>query len=355
MSRFSKRASLLAFLTCILSVSFSQELAVEVIASGVKSSLRGLSVVSDNVVWVSGSGGTVGKSSNGGKTWKWITVPGFEKTEFRDIEAFDANVAIVLGIGEPAYILKTNDGGETWKVVYENKKKGMFLDAMDFATPRDGIVVGDPINGKAFIAKTSNSGNTWEELNDHENRVALDSGEAFFAASGTNVKLFENGQFFLVSGGLKSRMIGPKGTIHLPLLQGKESTGANSIDIFDAGVPIKPGKRMVIVGGDFSADTSREKNCVYSTDGGKTWKAPLIPPHGYRSGVEFIGEKNLLACGLNGVDHSEDGGKTWKLISKEGFHVVKIARVGRSIYLAGNKGKIGKISLVADDPIAEEK
>ncbi len=355
MSRFSKRASLLLFLTGILSVSFSQELAVEVIASGVKSSLRGLSVVSDNVVWVSGSGGTVGKSSNGGKTWKWITVPGFEKTEFRDIEAFDANVAIVLGIGEPAYILKTNDGGETWKVVYENKKKGMFLDAMDFATPRDGIVVGDPINGKAFIAKTSNSGNTWEELTEQQNHVALDSGEAFFAASGTNVKLFENGQFFLVSGGLKSRMIGPKGATQLPLLQGKESTGANSIDIFDAGVPIKPGKRMVIVGGDFSADTSREKNCVYSTDGGKTWKAPLIPPHGYRSSVEFIGEKNLLACGLNGVDHSEDGGKTWKLISKEGFHVVKIARVGRSIYLAGNKGKIGKISLVADDPIAEQK
>jgi photosystem II stability/assembly factor-like uncharacterized protein len=355
MSLFSKRTFIVVLLTCVFSVSFSQELAVEVIASGVKSSLRGLSVVNDNIVWVSGSGGTVGKSSNGGKTWKWITVPGFEKIEFRDIEAFDANVAIVLGIGEPAYILKTNDGGETWKVVYENRQKGMFLDAMDFATPRDGIVVGDPINGKAFIAKTNNSGNTWEELSVNDNRVTLDSGEAFFAASGSNVKLFENGQFFVVSGGLKSRLTGPKGTVPLDLLQGKESTGANAIDIFDAGIPVRPGKRMVIVGGDFANDSSREKNCVYSTDGGKTWKAPLIPPHGYRSSVEFIAEKDILACGLNGVDHSEDGGKTWKQISKEGFHVVKIARVGRSIYLAGNRGKIGKVSLVVDDPIAEEK
>ncbi|MET0466110.1 MAG: oxidoreductase [Chitinophagaceae bacterium] len=350
-----RQAFLLFLLTGVFTVSFSQDLSVELITSGVKSSLRGLSVVSDNVVWVSGSGGTVGKSSNGGKTWKWITVPGFEKTEFRDIEAFDANVAIVLGIGEPAYILKTNDGGDTWKVVYENRQKGMFLDAMDFATPRHGIVVGDPINGKAFIARTSNSGNTWEEMTASENRVSLDSGEAFFAASGSNVKLFENGQFFLVSGGLKSRLTAPKGTVPLDLLQGKESTGANAIDIFDAGVPMKPGKRMVIVGGDFSADSSTDKNCLYSTDGGKTWKAPLVPPNGYRSCVEFISEKSILACGLNGVDYSEDGGKTWKLISKEGFHVVKIARVGRSVFLAGNKGRIAKIALVQEEPISQQE
>ncbi|MCG2617031.1 oxidoreductase [Terrimonas sp. NA20] len=355
MSSFFTRAIALIISTGIFTTSFSQELAVEVIASGVKSSLRGLSVVNDNVIWVSGSGGTVGKSSNGGKTWKWITVPGFEKTEFRDIEAFDAKVAIVLGIGEPAYILKTNDGGETWKVVYENRQKGMFLDAMDFATPRHGIVVGDPINGKAFIARTSNSGNTWEEMSAAENRVALDSGEAFFAASGSNVKLFENGQFYLVSGGLKSRLTSPRGTTPLDLLQGTESTGANAIDIFDGGVPIKPGKRMVIVGGDFAADSSTKKNCLYSTDGGKTWKTPLIPPHGYRSGVEFISEKDILACGLNGVDYSEDGGKTWKLISKEGFHVVKIARVGRSIFFAGNKGRIAKISLVLEEPISQQQ
>ena len=71
----------------------AQSPSVEILTSGTKTSLRGLSVVNDNILWVSGSGGIVGKSSNGGKTWKWITVPGFEKTEFRDIEAFDANVA----------------------------------------------------------------------------------------------------------------------------------------------------------------------------------------------------------------------------------------------------------------------
>ena len=55
---------------------------VEMLTSGTHTSLRGLSVVNDNVVWVSGSNGTVGKTTNGGKNWKWYTVKGFEKKNF---------------------------------------------------------------------------------------------------------------------------------------------------------------------------------------------------------------------------------------------------------------------------------
>jgi hypothetical protein len=61
------------------------------------------------------------------------------------------------------------------------------------------------------------------------------------------------------------------------------------------------------------------------------------------SGVEFIVPKDLIACGLNGIDYSRDGGKNWTKIASQGFHVVKIARIGNSIYLAGNKGTVGKL------------
>ena len=252
--------SLLSFITCLLA---AQTLSIEVLTSGTKTSLRGLSVVTDNIVWVSGSNGTVGKSVNGGKNWKWMKVNGFEKTEFRDIEAFDANTAIIMGIAEPAYILKTNDGGESWRVVYENKTTGMFLDAMDFANNQQGIVIGDPVNGKIFIATTSNTGNTWQEIEEKQNRPVADSGEAFFAASGSNVRLFANNEYFIVSGGLRSRLITNSSTIDLPLIQGKESTGANAIDIYDNGMPKKPGQRMVVVGGDFNVDSSTKFGLVY--------------------------------------------------------------------------------------------
>lgn len=323
--------------------TFAQDPSIEIVSSGTKSSLRGLSVVNDNIIWVSGSNGTVGRSSNAGKNWKWMTVNGFEKSDFRDIEAFDGSTALIMAVGEPAYILKTIDGGENWKVVYENKTKGMFLDAMDFANNREGIVIGDPIDGKIFIAKTNDTGNNWEELDNDPERPSADKGEAFFAASGSNVKLFANDDYFMVSGGLRSRLFTNKRAIFIPLLQGKETTGANAIDVFDDGIPNKPGNRMIVVGGDFNADSLNHKNCFYTTNGGRTWLEPATPPHGYRSSVEYLSKKDVLSCGLNGVDYSNDGGKNWKWISKEGFHVCKIAKLGTAIFLAGANGKIGKL------------
>ena len=331
---------ILSFITGLIA---AQTPFIEILTSGTKTSLRGLSVVNDQVIWVSGSNGTIGKSTNGGKKWKWMTVNGFEKTDFRDIEAFDANTAIIMGIAEPAYILKTNDGGESWRVVYENKTKGMFLDAMDFANNQLGIIVGDPINGKIFIARTNNSGNSWEEIDEKQYRPTADSGEAFFAASGSNIKLFFNGDYFIVSGGFRSRLISNSSATDLPIIQGKESTGANGIDIYDNGIPDKPGQRMVVVGGDFNADSLAVNNCFYSVNAGKTWLAPDTPPHGYRSSVEYLSKKDLITCGLNGVDYSGDAGKNWKWISKESFHVCRIARIGTAVFLAGNNGKIARV------------
>jgi photosystem II stability/assembly factor-like uncharacterized protein len=318
----------------------AQQPVVEILTSGTKTSLRGLSVVNENVVWVSGSNGMVGKTSNAGKNWKWMTVKGFEKTEFRDIEAFSSNVAVIMAISEPAYILKTIDGGETWKTVYENRNKGMFLDAMDFYSGQIGMVVGDPVNNRPFLATTSDGGDSWQEIKDH--RVITDSGEAFFAASGSNLRLFKDGHFYLVSGGTKSSLITENKKTVLPLIQGKESTGANSIDVLDNGMG-KYTDHMIVVGGDFSADSVMDRNCFISANGGKTWKQPKEPPHGYRSSVEYLSKDDVLCCGLNGVDYSYNGGRTWKLISKEGFHVCKIARIGTAVYLAGNNGKIAKI------------
>jgi photosystem II stability/assembly factor-like uncharacterized protein len=128
-------------------------------------------VVNDNIVWVSGSNGMVGRSNDAGKTWNWYNAKKFIpddsmklKADFRDIEAFDGATAIIMSVDAPAYILKTNNGGETWKVMYENKTKGMFLDAMEFWNEQSGIVIGDPIDGRFFIARTFDGGSSWQEI-----------------------------------------------------------------------------------------------------------------------------------------------------------------------------------------------
>jgi photosystem II stability/assembly factor-like uncharacterized protein len=314
---------------------------VEILTQGTATSLRGLSVVNDAIAWVSGSNGTIGRTSDGGKTWKWIIVKGFEKTDFRDIEAFDATTAVIMAIDAPAYILKTVDGGENWKVVYENKTKGMFLDAMEFWNINAGIVVGDPINGRLFIARTFDGGNTWKEIPDnYKPRVV--TGEAMFAASGTNVRVLDRDEAVIVTGGQTSRVLIRDSTHRLPIVQGKETTGANSIDVMDK-YSRKGGQVMIVVGGDFNQPGSDSLNCFYSTNRGETWQAPRKPPHGYRSSVEYLSKRHVITCGITGVDYSFDGGKTWTLISSEGFHVTRIAKMGAAVFLAGRDGKIAKI------------
>lgn len=314
---------------------------IEILTKDVKTSLRGLSVVNDRVLWVSGSGGTVGKSSDGGEIWKWMVVKGFENRDFRDIEAFDAATAIIMAVDAPAYILKTTDGGQSWKAVYENKTTGMFLDAMSFWNENAGIVLGDPIGGKFFIARTFDGGNSWKEIPESY-RPAADSGEACFAASGTNIRPLDRDEAVFVTGGLRSRLFIRDASVDLPLVQGKETTGANSIAVLDNN-KVKGGTTLMVVGGDFNNPSSTEKNCFYSSDRGKTWTAPKKAPLGYRSSVEYLSKTHLITCGITGVDYTTDGGKTWDGISTEGFHVVRIAKNGSAIYLAGGGGKIGKV------------
>lgn len=309
---------------------------VKILHTGTNTSIRGLSVVDDRIIWVSGSDGMVGKSLDSGNTWRWIRVKDFEKTDFRDIEAFDESRAVIMGVDEPAYILRTIDGGENWKTVYENKTKGMFLDAMEFWNEQSGIVVGDPIKGKFFIARTFDGGNTWQNIPE-ENYPLADSGEACFAASGTNIRKLGNDAACFVTGGLHSALFIKDRIIELPIIQGKETTGANSI-------ALKNKKTFIVVGGDFNTPDSTYKNCVITNDGGNTWQYPLIPPHGYRSCIEYINKQEWISCGLNGVDISKDDGNTWKWISTESFNVCRKAKNGKGVFLAGGKGNIGKLS-----------
>lgn len=304
--------------------------------SNAKVSLRGLSVVNDDVVWASGSKGTVARSVDGGKTFEWKTVKGFENVDFRDIEAFDKKTAVIMGVASPAYILRTTDGGDTWKKVYENKDSTMFLDAMEFWNDMSGIVIGDPQHGHFFIGRTFDGGKTWQTIPE-QNMPVADSGEACFAASGTNVRKLTRDEAVFVSGGLVSNLFKRDQKIKLPLLQGSASAGANSI-------AIKKEKTMIVVGGDFTRPNDTTGNCAISFDEGITWQHSTTPPSGYRSCVEYLKKDQWITCGLNGVDISDDNGVHWKNISKKSFHVVRKAKKGKSVFLAGGNGKIGKVS-----------
>ena len=335
--RLLKTFSLLFILTTTVEC-YSQTPAIQMLQSGNKVSIRGLSVVNNQIIWASGNKGMIAKSTDGGVHFDWIQVVGYEKRDFRDIEAFDKNTAIIMGVDAPAIILKTTDGGKSWKSVLEDSTKGMFLDAMDFTNEKHGMVIGDPIDQHVYISETSDQGNTWKKLESPQIKsiYATHEGEAFFASSGTNLKLLGN-HLLLVSGGLSSRLNFFDTWKPLPLLQGKESTGANSIAVYH--------KHGVIVGGDFSKDTISNGNIVlFNFTDELSFSMPETAPHGYRSCVTYLSENRLITCGTSGVDISQDDGKNWELISKEGFHVVQKAKKGDAVFLAGSNGRIARLS-----------
>lgn len=330
-----KRGSVLFFSLFLACALRAQK--IEMLSLANPASLRGLCAVNDRVVWVSGSAGTVGLSTDAGINWKWITVPGYEKTDFRDVEAFSDQEALIMGITEPAVILKTKDGGKTWKKTFQDSSRSVFLDAMDFSG-NNGILIGDPVDNKIFLARTVNGGDSWKIVTG-KGRSVCEPGEAFFAASGTNIKWLHANQYAYVSGGKESKLyLDDSRKFPLLLSHGNESSGANSIAVN----PTNPNTAF-IAGGDFSKDSIISGNAVIISFHPFHQQIPHNPPHGYRSCVEYINDRMLICCGTSGVDISADGGMNWKLISTRSFHVCRKAKTGKVIYLAGAHGAVGRL------------
>ena len=301
-------------------------------------SIRGMAIPNKNTVWASGSKASIAKSVNGGADFEWMQVKGYETRDFRSIHAWDDKEAIIVAVAAPAIILKTKDGGTTWYKVYENSDTLMFLDAIHFKDANNGLVVGDPIGNTIFLLSTNDKGEHWNEVSSNYFKTPLEKGEAFFASSGSNIAQLSK-EDFLVSGGQRSRLWINGEAMDIPIIQGGKSTGANSMAISPNG------NNIMIVGGDFTKDTSRLQNAVGLKQSKRksSWVLEKFigHPNGYRSGVEYITNSILIACGTAGVDISKNKAESWDLISNESFHVVRKQPSTKAVFLAGGGGRIG--------------
>jgi photosystem II stability/assembly factor-like uncharacterized protein len=322
-------------------IGFGQSYSLILQNSETSTSFRGMSIVSDQVAWVSGSNGTIGKTTDGGSTWQWIKPTGFEKLDFRDIEAFDTDKAIVVNAGSPAYILLTIDGGKSWTQTYKNTDSAIFLDGMAFWDSKRGMAFGDPIKNRMQLLRTNDGGLSWEDISTNLKEEML-AGEAGFAASGTSITTMDKGKVWIATGGATSNIYysnnyGNKwGFYKCPILQGESSTGVFS-------VAFQTKKTGVVVGGNYLKDNENSNNILLTNNSGKTWTKPLKPVSGFRSGVIYVNEKVMIATGSSGTDVSTDAGISWYNISKINLNVIQKSQSGKLILLAGNKGQIYKL------------
>src|SRR5690606_23432341 len=175
--------------------------------SGVDVRLRGISAVDADVAWASGREGTVLRTTDGGRHWQVLAVPGAEALDFRDIEAFDADTAVVLSIGpgEASRVYRTTDGGRSWTEALRNTDQRAFLDCMAFDGKR-GWILGDPVDGRFQVLETEDGGTSWQAQDRMLMTDAL-ADEAAFAASGTCIATTPWGGRMVVTGGAAARVL----------------------------------------------------------------------------------------------------------------------------------------------------
>ncbi len=314
-------------------------------------SLRGLSVVDDRVVWVSGEKGTIALSTDGAQSFQLRNPPEFAARDLRDIEGFDDRRALALAVGAPARILETGDGGTSWRPVYRNERPESFLDGFDFWDDRRGIALGDPLDGRFLILTTADGGATWNELAVAD-RPAAFPGEAAFAASGTSIRVFPGGVVAFGTGGARARLwVSQDYGAHwqsrpAPLRQGVDSAGVFSL----AGSAAGHDEEWIAVGGDYRADRERREVAFVTRDLGRSWIAVVPPPAGFRSAVEALPAAlggGWIATGTSGTDLARASATGFQPLSVEGFHAVRAARRGSLVVLTGAGGRLGR--LVATD------
>ena len=339
--RISFTLIFLVMISCNSGKNEKFDLEIKPLITGITNSLRGLSVVDENVVWASGTAGIFLITNDGGLHWKIDSVPGAARLDFRSIKAFDDKTAFVASAGTPATIYKTTDGGITWKEKFRSNDPAIFFDAIVFWDEKTGIVMGDPVDRHLFLLKTTDGGENWNRINPRKIPESREV-EGGFAASGTCMAIQDTQNAWIGTGGEKAGIYysSDKGEswqwVETPLLCGSTMRGIYS-------VAFKNRLEGIAAGGEWNVEKP-SKSRAFTTDGGLTWTLGS-GVDSYCSGSCYVGDNVFLTCGQSGIDLSTDGGKNWKNIDKTNLHGIAFCKTGKTGYASGENGLLLKLYL----------
>ncbi|MFI1743743.1 WD40/YVTN/BNR-like repeat-containing protein [Thalassobellus sediminis] len=302
-------------------------------------SIRAIDILNDKSLAFAANNGAFGLYNPKTKLWQTsIQKHDTLNLHFRAVAHTNTDF-FMLSIESPALLFKTGDTGNM-ELVYKEEGASVFYDAMTFWNVREGIAVGDSMNGCLSIIITRDGGQSWQKI-PCDNLPKAEAGEGAFAASNTNIKTIGNKTWIATTNG-NIYYSEDKGAswevVKTPIVQDKATEGVYSIDFYDEN-------NGFAIGGDYTNPEANTANKIKSTDGGKTWSlvAENENPN-YKSCVQYIpnrGGKELVAVGFNGIDFSNDSGESWKHISDDGFYTIRFLN-DTVAYAAGH----GKISIL---------
>ncbi len=326
--------------------------------SGTNAGLRGIDSVDGTVAWASGTGGTVLRTTDGGAHWQRCATPDADKDgatlDFRGVQAWDAQTAIVMasGPGDKSRLYKTTDGCKTWALNAGSQSPESFWDAVVFqhgdfgfaiGDAHTGVLIGDPVKGR-FETEVMLLGHGWF-IDDAG--CSTSNEQSAFAASNSSVFVFGSRRYILGVGGKAGAAVlispllltgvssDPCRRVPVPMAGGNDSSGVFSVWFTDI-------RHGIAVGGDYSKPNDSTGTAAFSIDGGAHWTASTIPPHGYRSTVQWSEPLHLwFTAGTNGSDISRDDGKTWQPLDNGNWNALSLP------FIVGPQGRIARLNLQA--------
>jgi photosystem II stability/assembly factor-like uncharacterized protein len=368
----AKRIGLLTALAALVVTSMAvasgggKTLSWQLTPTGSTARLRGLSAVDHKAAWASGSQGTVLRTVNKGATWSSVGPPGTETLQFRDIEAFGRNRAVILSIGNgpDSRVYWTEDAGAHWTLGFQNADPNAFYDCMAFFDRKHGLALSDPVDGKFRIISTSDGGKSWSVVNADMPPALPD--EFAFAASGQCLVTVDDQHghggkhkgkdkkwgkwshrghdgkkgdeaWFATGGGAQSRVFrttdgGKSWKVTATPIPSGPTSGIFALAFRDA-------KHGLAVGGDFVDPPVTPNHMALTSDGGKTWTTVANAPNRYRSGAHWIDDRAALVVGPSGSNVSFDRGRNWTQFDTGSFDTVDCAR-GHACWAAGEQGRV---------------
>ena len=313
--------------------------------SGTAASLRGVSAVSAQVAWASGSGGTILRTTDGGATWQRTAGPAGDSLDFRSIHAFDSLTAVVASAGTPARIYRTENGGRSWTLVHGDPRPGAFFDSMAFWDGRHGLILSDPIDGHWLVLLTDDGGKSWHPAPAEGIPPALPKEGAFAASNSCIATADTSAAWFATGGAGRSRVFRTTDRgLHWAVSDVPVNASNASSGIFS--IAFTSPQNGLAVGGDYRQPHQGTDNVAVTRDGGTTWTAagPFRPTGLANAAVAVPATSgSLVAVGESGSSISLDGGLTWTPFDSTGFQASSFAGPTAG-WAVGAAGRIARFS-----------